>query len=104
MDNGGQAPFSRKRQMEMFQWLFRQNGFKVSPTGYFVYCNGKNRPGGLQFQARIRHFGTTNKGNPDWVEPTLVNARKCLDPKKIPKPGLDCDFCRYVEAVEEVST
>jgi hypothetical protein len=29
-----------KRQMEIYQWLFRKNGFKVSNTGYFVYCNG----------------------------------------------------------------
>src|SRR3989344_5346320 len=27
-----------KRQMEIYQWLFRQNNFKVSDTGYFVYC------------------------------------------------------------------
>src|SRR3989344_5692045 len=30
-----------KRQMEVYQWLFRQNGFKVSDTGYFVDVNGK---------------------------------------------------------------
>src|SRR3989338_3847564 len=28
-----------KRQMEIYQWLFRQNGFKVVDTGYFVYAN-----------------------------------------------------------------
>ncbi len=30
-----------KRQMEMYQWLIRKNGFPVSDTGYFVYANGK---------------------------------------------------------------
>src|SRR5687768_18339188 len=29
-----------KRQMEIYQWLFRKSGFRVSNTGYFVYCNG----------------------------------------------------------------
>jgi len=29
-----------KRQMEIYQWLLRQNGLKVAKTGYFVYCNG----------------------------------------------------------------
>ncbi len=29
-----------KRQLEVYQWLLRGNGFKVSDTGYFVYCNG----------------------------------------------------------------
>jgi len=30
-----------KRQMEIYQWLLRQNGFKVSDTGYFIYCNAR---------------------------------------------------------------
>ncbi|HBA52833.1 TPA: hypothetical protein DCY68_03520, partial [Candidatus Azambacteria bacterium] len=30
-----------KRQMEIYQWLLRRNGYEVSDTGYFVYCNGK---------------------------------------------------------------
>ncbi len=32
---------SYKRQMEVYQWLLRQNGYKVSNTGYFVYANGR---------------------------------------------------------------
>src|SRR5579863_1522856 len=29
---------SYKRQMEVYQWLLRQNGFDVSPVGYFVFA------------------------------------------------------------------
>ena len=115
-----------KRQMEMYQWLFRQNGFKVSSTGYFVYCNGKTdlplepywgsntlktraSAGGLSPEASFNFHLDFDisvipyKGNSDWVEPTLLNARKCLDSNKIPKANPDCDFCRYVEAVNEIS-
>ena len=88
-----------KRQMEIYQWLFRQNGFKVSSTGYFVYCNGKtDRPSfdsKLEFDISVIPY----KGNDDWVETSLLKAKKCLDSKSIPKAGTDCDFCRYVEAV-----
>lgn len=28
-----------KRQMEVYQWLLRQNGCTVSDIGYFVYCS-----------------------------------------------------------------
>ena len=88
-----------KRQMEIYQWLFRQNGFKVSSTGYFVYCNGKtDRPSfgsKLEFDISVLPY----KGNDEWVEPTLVKARKCLDSKNIPKANPECDYCRYVEAV-----
>ena len=26
--------------MEIYQWLIANNGYAVSKTGYFVYCNG----------------------------------------------------------------
>jgi len=32
---------SYKRQLEVYQWLLRQNGFTVSDTGYFVYTNAR---------------------------------------------------------------
>ena len=33
-------PKGYKRQLEMYQWLFRKNGFQVSNKGYLVYYNG----------------------------------------------------------------
>ena len=46
-----------KRQMEFYQWLLRKNGFKVSDTGYFVYCNGRRDreafDGKLEFDIKI---------------------------------------------------
>ena len=32
---------SYKRQMEVYQWLLRQNGLDVSNESWFVYCNGQ---------------------------------------------------------------
>lgn len=32
---------SYRRQMQIYQWLFRRSGFPVSSTGYFLYVNGK---------------------------------------------------------------
>ncbi len=43
-----------KKQMEIYQWIFRQMGFEVNETGYFVFANaGKNKPkfdGLLEFE------------------------------------------------------
>lgn len=55
-----------KKQMEVYQWIFRQSGFKVSPLGYFVYANaGKNRPkfdGRLEFELSIIKYRVTTAG------------------------------------------
>ena len=32
---------SYKRQVEVYQWLLRQNGFKVSDQAIFIYTNGR---------------------------------------------------------------
>lgn len=87
-----------KRQMEIYQWLFLQNGFKVSLTGYFVYCNGRlDRPGfdsKLEFSIKLIPY----KGNPAWVDEALINAKRCLASDIRPKAPASCDFCAYRQA------
>ncbi len=84
-----------KRQMEVYQWLLRQQGFKVSDTGYFVYANAtKDRPGfdaRLDFSIKIIPY----TGKADWIDDTLRDAKKCLDSDDIPKESKACDYCRY---------
>lgn len=91
-----------KRQMEVYQWLFRQNGFKVSDTGYFVYCNGKTDreafDGKLEFDIKLIPY----TGKTDWIEQTIFDIKKCLDSPTIPPLGDDCDYCRYIEAVGKI--
>jgi CRISPR/Cas system-associated exonuclease Cas4 (RecB family) len=91
-----------KRQMEIYQWLFRQNGFNVSDTGYFVYANaGRDKEafdGVLEFEVTLVPY----TGNSDWVEGTLLKLKKCLDSESIPKSAEKCDYCRYREAAGKV--
>ena len=91
-----------KRQMEIYQWLFRQNGFKVSDTGYFVYCNGNTDKeafdGKLEFDIKIIPY----VGNTDWVKDTILEAIECLKKDSIPATGPDCEFCQYRAAVSAI--
>src|SRR3989338_7590228 len=88
-----------KRQMEVYQWLLRQNGYKVSDTGYFVYCNGKTN--WQAFDAKLEFDITliAYKGDSSWVEKTLTNIHKCLNSDKIPAANPNCDYCAYVRAL-----
>lgn len=90
-----------KRQMEIYQWLLRQNGFTVDDTGYFVYVNadtGQNAfDGKLVFEEQLIAY----TGNDGWVEKAIIDAHKCLRKKKAPKPSKDCEWCTYREAFAE---
>ena len=92
---------SYKNQMEIYQWLFRKNDFKVSKTGYFVYANAKKSPekfdGILEFEMQIiSHFGDDK-----WVEPTIEKIKKCLDSNQIPDYSKDCDYCKYRQVAKK---
>ena len=93
-----------KRQMEIYQWLLRRNGLSVSDIGYFVYCTG--RPDALAFDARI-DFDINlipYEGDDGWVEPTLYDLHACLNADVVPGAGGDCDYCKYVAAVNDVTS
>lgn len=91
-----------KRQIEIYQWLLRQNGFEVSDTGYWVYANaGKDREafdGKLEFEVTL----ISHTGSDQWVEPALARIKECLDSAGLPKPGDGCDYCAYREATGKV--
>jgi len=92
-----------KRQMETYQWLFRQNGFKVSDTGYFVYVNGKTDKEAFDARLEFDVSIISYTGKTDWVEPTLHDIKKCLDSTELPAPAENCDYCAYRKAAAEVS-
>lgn len=94
---------SYKRQMEIYQWLLRKNGLKVSDTGYFIYCNGRTDldkfDGKLEFDLTLIAY----EGRDGWVENTIKDIHTCLSNGQIPPPNDNCDFCAYRLAADEVS-
>jgi hypothetical protein len=93
---------SYRRQMEVYQWLLRQNGFNVSDTGYFVYAttsSGKSEFGDvLEFTTNV----FAHQGSDKWIEPTLRKMKKCLEgdmpPVGTAAMGGDCEYCTYAKA------
>ena len=91
-----------KRQMEIYQWLFARNDFKVSPTGYFVYCNGKTDRQAFDAKLEFDIDLIAYTGDNSWVENTLVELKKCLLLPKPPAPAKNCDYCSYIKAARDV--
>lgn len=99
---------SYKRQMEVYQWLLRQNGFAVNSTGYFVYTNGRmdldGFNGRLEFKTKVIPY----TGDDSWVVPTIEKMKACMNSETIPATGNSimggpCDFCTYARARTELT-
>lgn len=93
-----------KRQMEIYQWLLRRNGLKVSNTGYFVYANGATDRevfgAKLEFELTLIPY----TGHDDWINSTLEEIHGCLNKNHTPAASARCDYCRYRQSVSDVTT
>jgi len=101
----GEYGESYKRQIEIYQWLLRRNGFSVSDTGYFVYVNAtKDRDrfsGRLEFKEEIIPY----VGSDAWVEPAIIAAHRCLNNNSVrmlPESSPSCAHCKYIEALMKI--
>jgi CRISPR/Cas system-associated exonuclease Cas4 (RecB family) len=93
-----------KRQVEIYQWLFRQNGFDVCNTAYFVYCNGDKS--GDAFNARLDFTIKVlpYDGSTDWIEPALRELHQCLCSEAMPQAADGCPHCKYRERAAAVES
>lgn len=98
---------SYKRQLEVYQWLLRANGFKVSDIGYFVYTNARMDLDGfndrLEFTTKVIPYTGSDK----WVDKTLMEMKACME-GDMPAVGTaamggECDFCMYARARTELT-
>lgn len=99
---------SYKRQLEVYQWLLRQNGFQVNNTGYFVYTNARMDLDGFNDRVEFKTKIIPYIGSDDWVEKTLSKMKTCLESETMPPVGQaamggDCEFCTYSRARTELT-
>ncbi len=87
---------SYKCQLEVYQWLLLQNGYKVSKTGYFLFAKvNKNNgfaEGKLSFDLSLEAL----EGDSAWVENALLSARKTLN-SAMPSPIAECPYCQFAK-------
>jgi CRISPR/Cas system-associated exonuclease Cas4 (RecB family) len=87
-----------KRQVEIYQWLLRGIGEKVSDVAYFVYVNGNSSApsfdGKLEFDVKV----IAHKGDTEWIEPLIFKMNDCLRGEEVPAANPTCEYCGYREA------
>ncbi len=91
-----------KRQVEMYQWLFRKNGFDVAQEGYLVYYNGRrNEP---MFNQKIEFDLHLIKLDCDdsWVEQAILDTKATYE-GNMPNASKTCEDCNYLRKRWEVS-
>jgi len=90
-----------KRQLEVYQWLLRRNGFDVSPMGYFVFVNATRDRDmfdrTLEFVMSVLPY----EGSDAWIDDALVGVKECLMCDVPPPSTMDCEWCEYRKKARE---
>ena len=94
--NKYEYPKAYKRQLEMYQWLLKKNGFQVAKEAYLVYFNGKKNEqffnNKLDFDAHLIKIDCCS----DWVEKKIEETVNLLKSDLFPKPSSHCEVCNYL--------
>ncbi len=84
-----------KRQVEVYQWLLRQLGFKVSSDAYFVYANASQDEDFFDNKLVFELTAIKYTGDDSWVYPTIKQIKQVLDDPRVPLPSKTCEYCAY---------
>jgi len=84
-----------KRQLEVYQWLLRKNGLKVSNTAYFVYCTGDNTAENFNNKIEFHSHIIPYEGNDSWIDQTIDDLHICLSNATIPSKNDTCQYCNF---------
>jgi CRISPR/Cas system-associated exonuclease Cas4 (RecB family) len=87
---------SYKRQMEVYQWLFIQNGYKVSKTGYFLFAKVNKTSGFAEGKLSFDLSIEPQEGDSSWIESSILDARKTIN-GPVPVSNPECPYCQFAK-------
>lgn len=93
-----------KRQVEVYQYNFRDNDFDVSNTAYFPYANVKKDAEGFNNKLEFTTTLLTYEGNTAWIQPTVQGMYQRLRSNKLPSApqATICAMCQYFNRRTEI--
>ena len=90
-------PKAYKRQLEMYQWLFKKNGFKVANEAYLLYFNGKKNEDFFNNKLTFDTHLIKLDCNTSWVEQKIIETVNLLRSDIFPKSSFSCENCNYLK-------
>jgi hypothetical protein len=87
---------SYRRQMDVYQFLVRRQGFDVSNRGWFVYTNGDRGAAEWGEKLCFTTILVPYVGDDAWVLEVFRRAVATVEQAAVPVAANDCDYCAYV--------
>jgi hypothetical protein len=92
---------SYRRQMDVYQFLVRRQGFTVSDRGWFVYTNGDGRAADFGDKLCFTTALVPYDGDDAWVLDVFRRAVATIEQGEVPVASPDCEYCAYVASAAQ---
>ena len=94
-----QTPWGKsyQRQLEMYQWTFRNLGYDVAEEGYLLYYNARKKEQMFNQKMKFDFHLVRLEGDDSWVESAILRAKEYLEQKNMPEASCDCEKCNYLK-------
>ena len=94
-----QTPWGKsyQRQLEMYQWTFRNLGYDVAPEGYLLYYNARKKEPMFNQEMKFDFHLIRLEGDDSWVEDAILRAKGYLEQKDLPEASCNCEKCNYLK-------
>jgi len=93
---------SYKRQLEIYNWLFKKNEFPVSEKGYLIYYNGDASKPYLGKEMHFRRTLIPFVLDTSWIDPIISEMHSCLQKDEMPDASESCEECIYLETAKNI--
>jgi len=84
-----------KRQMDFYNYVLQQNGYKTSKTSYFLVVNGEFQESGFNGAMKFTEHLIPYENDTSWIEDKVDEMIACMNSTSVPPITESCENCAY---------
>ena len=84
-----------KNQLDFYNYILQQNGFKTSKISYILVVNGLTLESGFNSKLEFSEHLIPYENDTSWIEGKLDEMISCMNSDKVPEPSDYCEQCAY---------
>ncbi len=86
---------SYKNQLDFYNYILQQNGFKTSKISYILVVNGLTLESGFNSKLEFSEHLIPYENDTSWIEGKVDEMICCMNSDKVPEPSDYCEHCAY---------
>jgi len=84
-----------KRQLDFYNYLLQNLGYKTSPISYFLVVNGEYNETGFHGNMKFSEHLIPYEHDTSWIDDKVNEMIECMNSESLPEINESCENCAY---------